>query len=101
MATDVCKLLQKWRNIPDVVYSVNTTLRQQLLPGKTYEKTKLQQYVDDLQNVLTKDWHPYNECMPKDSPVSLYISHHDKMLRPYYHYLLSVYGFNEENESKE
>ena len=48
MATDVCKLLQKWRNIPDIVYSVNTNLRQQLLPTKTYEKTKLHQHVDDL-----------------------------------------------------
>ena len=27
MAADVCKLLQKWRNIPDIVYSVNTSLR--------------------------------------------------------------------------
>ena len=30
MAADVCKLLQKWRNIPDVVYSVNSNLRLQL-----------------------------------------------------------------------
>ena len=42
MAADVCKLLQKWRNIPDIVYSVNTNLRQQLLPTKMYEKCKLQ-----------------------------------------------------------
>ena len=27
MAADVCKLLQKWRNIPDIVYSVHTNLR--------------------------------------------------------------------------
>ena len=43
MATDVCKLLQKWRNIPYIVYSVSTSLRQQLLPTKTYEKAKLKQ----------------------------------------------------------
>ena len=32
MAADVCKLLQKWRNIPDIVYSVNINLWQQPLP---------------------------------------------------------------------
>ena len=53
MATDVCKLLQKWRNIPDIVYSVNTNLRQQLLPTKTYEKAKLQpEQVDDFKSSI-------------------------------------------------
>ena len=73
MTTDVCKLLQNWRNIPDIVYSVNTNLRQQLLPTKTYEKTKLQQHVDYLncrmcsqkQETVTH----INERMPKGSPV--------------------------------
>ncbi|XP_068675406.1 uncharacterized protein [Montipora capricornis] len=103
MATDVCKLLQKWRNIPDIVYSVNTNLRQQLLPTKTYEKTKLHQHVDDLkcrmcsqkQETVT---HIMSAC-PKIAQ-SLYTSRHDKMLRPYYHYLLSAYGFNEESDHK-
>ena len=45
MATNVCKLLQKRRNIPDNIYGVNTNLRQQLLPTKMYEKSKLQQHV--------------------------------------------------------
>ena len=31
---------------------------------------------------------------------SLYTSRHDKMLRPYYHYLLSAYSFNEESDHK-
>ena len=48
MAADVCKLLQKWRNIPDILYSVNTNLRQQLPPTKTYEKCKLQQHLNVL-----------------------------------------------------
>lgn len=103
MATDVCKLLQKWRNIPEIVYSVNTNLRQQLLPTKTYEKTKLHQHVDDLkcrmcsqkQETVT---HIMSAC-PKIAQ-SLYTSRHDKMLRPYYHYLLSAYGFNEESDHK-
>ena len=103
MSTDVCKLLQKWRNIPDIVYSVNTNLRQQLLPTKTYEKTKLHQHVDDLkcrmcsqkQDTVT---HIMSVC-PKIAQ-SLYTSRHDKKLRPYYHYLLSAYGFNEESDHK-
>ena len=35
MATGVCKLLQNWRNVPGIVYSVNNNLREQLLPTKT------------------------------------------------------------------
>ena len=31
---------------------------------------------------------------------SLYTARHDKMLRPYYHYLLSTYGFKEESDHK-
>ena len=54
MATS--KLLQKWRNIDEW----NTNLRQQFLPTKMCEKTKLQQHVDDL-NVLA-----YNERVPKN-----------------------------------
>ena len=30
------QILKKWKNIPDIVYSVNKTIRQQLLPTKTY-----------------------------------------------------------------
>ena len=78
MATKVCKLLQKWRNIPDIIYSENTNLRQQLLSTKTYEKSKLQQHIDDLncrmwshkQETVT---HNYHEHMPKNSPVSIHI----------------------------
>ncbi|KXJ14005.1 hypothetical protein AC249_AIPGENE4132 [Exaiptasia diaphana] len=33
----------KWRNIPDILYSVNSNIRQQLLPTKVYKKVKLQQ----------------------------------------------------------
>ena len=105
MAADVCKLLQKWINIPDIVYSVNTNLRQQLLPTKTYEKCKLQQHLDDLncrmcsqkQETVT---HIMSAC-PKIAQ-SLYTARHDKMRTPYYHYLLSTgtYGLKEESDHK-
>ena len=31
---------------------------------------------------------------------SLYTSRHDKMVRPYYQYLVSAYGFNKESNHK-
>jgi len=34
------QILKKWTNIPDIVYSVNKTIRQQLLPTKTYQQSK-------------------------------------------------------------
>ena len=101
MATDVRKLLQKWRNIPDIVYSVNTNLRQQLLPTKTYEETKLQQHVGDWNcRMCSQKQETVTHIMRACQKIaqSLYTSRHDKMLRPYY--LLSAYGFNEESDHK-
>ncbi|XP_067056937.1 uncharacterized protein [Acropora muricata] len=103
MAADVCKLLQKWRNIPDIVYSVNTNLRQQLLPTKTYEKCKLQQHLDDLNcRMCSQKQETVTHIMSACSKIaqSLYTARHDKMLRPYYHYLLSTYGFKAESDHK-
>jgi len=103
MAKDVCKLLQKWRNIPDIVYSVNTNLRQQLLPTKTYLKTKLQQQVEELNcRMCSKKQETVTHIMSACSHIaqSLYTSRHDKMLGPYYHFLLSTYGFDHHNHQR-
>ena len=101
MATDTCKVLQKWRNIPDIVYSVNTNLRQQLLSTKKYEKIKLKQNVDDLKCRMCSQGQEsvtHIMCACPKIAQSLYTSRHDKMLRPYYHYVLSAYGFNDESD---
>jgi hypothetical protein len=98
MATDACKILRKWRNIPDIVYSVNNNLRQQLLPTKMYQSTKLQQQVDDLNcRMCSQKQETVAHIMSGCSHIAqtLYTSRHDKMLRPFYHYLLSVYGFDD------
>ena len=104
--TNSCRCVQvttKMRNKPDIVYSVYTNLRQQLLPTKTYEKCKLQQHLHDLncrmcsqkQETVT---HKMSAC-PKIAQ-SLYTARHDKRLRPYCDYLLSTYGFKEESDHK-
>ena len=41
------QILKKWKNIPDIVYSVNKTIRQQLLPTKTYQQSKAQMTITD------------------------------------------------------
>ena len=41
------QILKKWKNIPDIVYSVNKTIRQQLLPKKTYQQSKAQMTITD------------------------------------------------------
>ena len=41
------QILKKWKNIPDIVYSVNKTIRQQLLATKTYQQSKAQMTITD------------------------------------------------------
>ena len=41
------QILKKWKNIPDIVYSVNKTIQQQLLPTKTYQQSKAQMTITD------------------------------------------------------
>ena len=50
--TDLCpdsfEMLRKWKNIPDTVHSVNTSITQQLIPTKVYRMKKLQEPGTDL-----------------------------------------------------
>ena len=81
----------------------NNNLRKQLLPTKTYEKCKLQQHLDDLNcRMCSQKQETVTHIMSACSKIaqSLYTARHDKMLRPYYHYLLSAYGFKEESDHK-
>ena len=41
------QILKKWKNIPDIVYNVNKTIQQQLLPTKTYQLSKAQITITD------------------------------------------------------
>ena len=41
-------IFRQWKNIPDIVISVDTSIRQQLLNAKNYRSQKLHEQVDDL-----------------------------------------------------
>ena len=41
------QIFKSWKNIPDIVLSVDTSIRQQLMNTKVYRKNKLQESVDE------------------------------------------------------
>jgi len=103
MSPNANQLFRTWKNIPDVVYSVNKKIRQQLLPTRTYQQTKLQAQVPttkcrmcDSQTESTS--HILSGC--SKIAQNLYTARHDRMLRPIYHYLLYKYDFQENDNNK-
>ena len=40
--------LNDWRNVPDLVFSVNQAIRQQLVNTKTYQKAKLKYQIENI-----------------------------------------------------
>ncbi|XP_020907425.2 uncharacterized protein LOC110245482 [Exaiptasia diaphana] len=92
-----------WKNVPDIVCSVNKTIRQQLLPTKTYYETKLLKQVLDKRcrmcNTSTEST-THVMCACSRIAQTLYKARHDKLLRPLYHYLLYKYRFQESDHSK-
>lgn len=92
-----------WKNIPDIVLSVDTCIRQQLLPTKIYKKEKLK---EDIANTLCRICSLKQEsvshilCACSNLAQSYYKFRHDRMLRPIYHYLLHKYEFDESNHNK-
>ena len=95
-------IFKQWKNIPDIVMSIDTSIRQQLLNTKTYRSHKLHEQVEELSCRL---------CSEKQETVShvlcgcshiaqfLYKTRHVKMLRPVYHSLLEKYSFDESDYS--
>ena len=41
-------IYKKWKNIPDIVFSINDNIRQQLVNTRTYQKCKIGQQIDDI-----------------------------------------------------
>ena len=41
------QILKKWKNIPDIVHSINKTIQQQLLLTKTNQQSKAQMTITD------------------------------------------------------
>lgn len=90
----------KWKNIPDVVLSVHTSIPQwQLVPKKEYRVKKQQERGLDLTCHNTEETIPHLLCGCSAMAQTIYKSRHDKMLRPIYHFLLSLYNM-ENDDSK-
>ena len=96
------KILKKWKNIPDIVYSVNKTIRQ-LLPTKTYQQSKAQMTITDTNcrmchTATESTTHALSAC--SKIAQTLYTARQDRMLRPIYHCLLDKYNFQESDHGK-
>ena len=103
MAPRANQILKSWKNIPDVTYSVNRSIRQQLLPTRAYQKSKVQMKITDTRcrmcgTGVESTTHVMCAC-PKIAQ-SLYKARHDRMLRPIYHFLLKKYNFDENDHEK-
>ena len=103
ISPDSTAIHYKWHNIPDILYTVNSNIRQQLLPTKVYKKVKLQQPNQDTtcrKCEQTQESTTHIMCGCATTAQSLYKSRHDKLLRPYYHYLLYKCGFENNYDTR-
>ena len=100
IAANSLALLQTWQNIPDIVLSIDTSIRQQLLPIATYKKYKLHQQVEEMKCRICGQKQEtvfHIMCLCSTIAQSLHTSWHDKMLRSFYHYLLHLYDFENDH----
>jgi len=83
----------KWKNIPDVVLRVYTSILQQLLHTKVYrvKKRKEQDLMCTLCHSAEKTV-PHLLCGCSAIAQTINKARHDSMLRPIYYLLLSVYN---------
>lgn len=73
----------KWKNIRDIVYIVNKTIRQQLLPTKTYQQNKAQMTITDTNcrmchTATESTTHVLSAC--SKIAQTLYTARHDRIL---------------------
>lgn len=79
---------KSWKNIPDIVLSIDTSIRQQLVNNKTCRKEKLQESVKETNyRVCDNDQEtvPHILCGCSQMAQTLYKDRHDKTRRPLYH----------------
>ena len=103
MAPNANQVFEKWKNIPDIVYSVDKGIRQQLLPTRTYQQTKLQTQVSNTKcrmcdSQIETTFHILSRCSKLIQ--SLYKATHDRILRQIYNHLLQKHNFQESNNKK-
>ena len=95
--------LNYWRNVPDLVCSVNQAIRQQLVNTKTYQKAKLKYQIENITCRMCnveQETVPHIMCGCSSIAQSIYKSRHDKMIRPLYLFILNKYGFEESEVNK-
>ena len=93
-------IYKKWKNIPDIVFSINDNIRQQLVNTRTYQKCKIGQQIDDICRICHSSKESTTHILTSCTPIaqSLYKARHDKMLRPIYYRLLEKYDLlNQQN----
>ena len=93
-------IYKKWKNIPDIVFSINDNIRQQLVNTRTCQKCKIGQQIDDICRICHSSKESTTHILTSCTPIaqSLYKARHDKMLRPIYYRLLEKYDLlNQQN----
>lgn len=96
LSPDSFSVHSKWKNIPDVVSSIHTSILQQLVSTKVYKKKKLQESINDTTCRFchsSEENIPHIMCSCSSLAQTLYKARHDRMLRPVYHQLLYMYNF--------
>ena len=90
-----------WKSISSVVYSVHTSILQQLLQTNVYKVKKLKNEEGDL---TCRFCHSFDEniahimCKCSVLAQSLYTSRHDRMLRPVYHAILQKFELSDDSD---
>ena len=95
--------LNEWRNVPDIVLSVNQAIRHQVVDTKTYQKAKLQYQIENIACRMCnveQETVPHIMCGCSSIAQGIYKSRHNKMLRPMYQFTLDKYGFEESEVNK-
>ena len=79
-------IFKSWKNIPDIVLPIDTSLRQQLINTKTHRKQKLKESVEETNcRVCSNDKKKnltYCVVAPKWHRHYYFKDRHDKMLLP-------------------
>ena len=95
--------LNELRNVPDLVFSVNQAIRQQLGCTKTYQKAKLQYQIENITRRMCnveQETIPHIMCGCSSISQHIYKSRQDKMLRPLYHFPVDKYEFEKSEVNK-
>lgn len=81
-------IFKQWKNVPSIILSVDTLVRQQLLNTMTYRAQKLHEKIEELSfRIYLRDQETVSLilCGCSELAQSSYKARHDRMLRSLYH----------------